>query len=308
MRPFVHRYHLFRKRLDAFVHQLPLVAQGSVEGLHRARVASRRLRELIPLLTLDRETTRHLTRRLRKVTKQLGAVRELDVLMLLLDELRRDSRYSPAALKQVGAAVVQARVTACARVAIKLPTAKLERLADRLVRAGASVKADDSEAPHPGAHRPTRAWLWALDARLARRAARSRTAIEAAGALYLPEPLHDVRIALKKLRYTAELSRRPERPRKTADLAALKAAQALLGRLHDLEVLIAWARELQASLSPPNLTAWRELGALVHAVEPECRQLHARYMRDRSKLIAIADRMGADQLRVAGTERRATGA
>jgi hypothetical protein len=46
-------------------------------------------------------------------------------------------------------------------------------------------------------------------------------------------------------------------------------------------------------LSSPDLTAWRDLGSLVHVVENDCRQLHARYMRDRTELIAIADRMGA---------------
>jgi hypothetical protein len=41
--------------------------------------------------------------------------------------------------------------------------------------------------------------------------------------------------------------------------------------------------------------AWKALGALVHAVEDDCRQWHARYMRDRLVLIAIADRLGASK-------------
>ena len=32
---------------------------------------------------------------------------------------------------------------------------------------------------------------------------------------------------------------------------------------------------------------------LVRAVEDDCRQLHAHYMRDRAELIAITDRMAA---------------
>ena len=79
----------------------------------------------------------------------------------------------------------------------------------------------------------------------------------------------------------------------TADLAALKAAQDVLGRLHDLQCLVVLGREAQASLSPPDLAAWRDLGALGHAVEDDCRRLHAGYMRHRTELIRIANRMGA---------------
>ena len=79
-----------------------------------------------------------------------------------------------------------------------------------------------------------------------------------------------------------------------ADVTALKAAQDLLGQLHDYETLAAWGRDAQASL-PPVLATWPQLNSLVHALEDECRQMHARYLRDRTRLIAIADRLGADQ-------------
>ena len=138
-----------------------------------------------------------------------------------------------------------------------------------------------------------RVWLWAVEARLARRAARVRAAVDAAGAVYAPERLHGVRIAVKKLRYAAELAAEATRKRIAADIALLKAAQNLLGRLHDLDVLLVRGREAQASLSPPDFTAWRDLGSLVHAVEDDCRKQHARYMGDRASLIAIANRMGA---------------
>jgi CHAD domain-containing protein len=285
-------YSALRKRLDAFEHALPAVEEGNVEALHRTRVASRRLRELLTLLKLDGETSHRLNRRLRRVTKQLGPVRELDVLMLLIEELQQSARYSRAALTQLSIAVGHARNAARERLATKLPTAKLERLANGLERA-TEPDSHDASARLPRATGKARAWLWALDARLARRATSARSAIDVASNLYVPERLHDVRIALKKLRYVAELSLEVGRRRVTADVAALKRAQGILGRLHDLNVLVALAREAQASLSPPDLMVWKELRALVHAVEDDCRQLHARYMRDRRALIAIAHRMGA---------------
>jgi CHAD domain-containing protein len=301
-----HRSRLFRKRLDAFAAELQGVEQGRVEARHRARVASRRLRELLPLLGLERDATRKLNRRLRAVTQQLGPARELDVLVLVIEELQRDHRYSPAALKQLRTAVVQARGEACERLAVKLPPAKLKRLAEKLDRLAKRVQADDdATSRRAGVSGRTKAWVWALDARLARRAARARSAIDVAGAIYVPATIHEVRIALKKLRYAAELSRDAGCRRIDADVAALKTGQDLLGRLHDLDVLLEWGRDVQASLSPPHLTVWRELGSLVHAVELDCRQLHARYMRDRAKLIAIADRMGLGKPDASAADRRA---
>jgi CHAD domain-containing protein len=105
--------------------------------------------------------------------------------------------------------------------------------------------------------------------------------------------LHDVRIALKKLRYAAELLDETGRKRLTAAIATLKAAQDVLGRLHDLDVLLSWGRTAQATLDPPDIGGWRALGTLARAVEDECRMLHARYMRDRGALRAIGARLGS---------------
>jgi CHAD domain-containing protein len=197
------------------------------------------------------------------------------------------------ALKRLGAMAAQARVSARERLSTKLPLAKLDRLARRLDRVAKSLQSDDERPgrPEPGGHK--RASLWAVEARVARRAASLRAAIGAAGAVYAPEQLHLVRIALKKLRYSVELASEGRQKPATGDVAALKAAQDRLGQLHDLEMLLASVREAQASLPASDLSSWRDFNALVRAVEDDCRQFHAHYMRDRDKLIAMADRMAA---------------
>ena len=294
----------FRTRLDSFARELPGVADGSVEALHRARVASRRLRELLPVVGLDRDAARKLTRQLRRVTRRLGTVRELDVQMLLLDEYEQRKRFSSAALGRVRHVVAQQQEAARERLEEKLPARKLQRLVARLERAAGSVRpADEKPRRSASGAAGKHSAAWALDARLARRAADVRRAIEAAGALYAPEPIHDVRIAIKKLRYAAELSLEAG-ARFTAEVSALKGAQGLLGQLHDCEVLVAAGRDVQASLVPPDLSTWRGLNVLLHAVEDDCRQLHARYMRDRTRLLAIADRLGAGRA-VTGDKRAA---
>src|ERR1700687_5235330 len=103
------RYDLLRSRLDRFTRTLPGVESGEIGAVHRARVASRRLRELLPILELDQPLVRKLGRRLRKLTRRLGSVRDLDVLTLLIDELRGSSRLPDRALRRVGGAVQKAR-------------------------------------------------------------------------------------------------------------------------------------------------------------------------------------------------------
>jgi CHAD domain-containing protein len=253
---------------------------------------------------LDQGVTRTLGRRLRKVTRQLGTVRELDVLLFLVRELAQDRRYSAAALRSIGVTAAQARVSARERLSANLPAAKLERLARGLERVSKGLQSDDAEPDHSRANGRRHVWLWVLEARLVHRAARVREAIEAAGAVYVPEHLHRVRIAVKKLRYAVELAGEVTRKHLAADLAVLEAAQDLLGRLHDLGGLLVRAREAQALLAPPDLMAWRDLSSLVHAVEDDCRRLHARYMRNRTELMAIVNRLAAGA-RLQPADRRA---
>jgi CHAD domain-containing protein len=78
------------------------------------------------------------------------------------------------------------------------------------------------------------------------------------------------------------------------DLGVLKRAQDLLGRMHDLQVLVDRVRQMQASLTPPNLTVWSDLDAIVASLEDDCRRLHARYMRARGRLAATAGKLAAE--------------
>src|SRR5207249_3613476 len=86
------RDDLLRGNLEAFTRTLHGVSAGKVRAVHRARVASRRLRELLPLLHLDRELREKLGKRLRRVRRALGRARELDVLLMVIDELRPSDR------------------------------------------------------------------------------------------------------------------------------------------------------------------------------------------------------------------------
>ena len=278
------RYDLLRTRLDRLTRMLPGVEARDVKAVHRTRVASRRLRELLPVIQLEPSTADKLGRQLRKVTRRLGPVREADVMLMVIDELHESGRFHEPALLRVRQALEKAREEIREELPGKSAASELRRVARKLDRIAKRLQDDETAQTR-------RAWRWALDARVSRRAAALKRAIDQAGAVYLPERVHEVRIALKKVRYALELQAEATGSASTADLRLLKRTQELLGRLHDLQVLVDRVRAVQAGLTPPDVGAWRDLVTLVTSLEQSCRRLHARYVGERDVLVEICDRL-----------------
>jgi CHAD domain-containing protein len=296
---------LLNRRLQRFTRSIDGLERGDVTSLHSVRVASRRLRELVPVLQLESATSRKLNKRLRKITRRLGAVRELDVLLLLIDELQVSRPSHHQALRRVRAEVAAARDTARKRLKSHLPTDDLRWLARKLARAVERSRDGGAGGGSPDERSRVRAVRWAIEARVTRHADRVHEAMAAAGAVYLPERLHVVRIATKKLRYAYELWEQVHGERNTEHLRSFKRVQALLGRMHDLEVLINRVRETQASLPAPNVLAWREMNDLESTLEDMCRRLHARYVRERGVLEAQTRRPGGSAIVRTPNDRKA---
>lgn len=272
---------------------LPALEQGDVRALHQTRVASRRLREVLPVLEIEPDVARRLNRRLRKVTQRLGGVRELDVLSQLAEELAASGRYDAQAVRKVATYVGDERKRARSRLLDKMPIGEWRRISDKLSRIGEGLSAG----------KPSRGWRWAIDARVTHRAVAFREALDEAGSLYVPKRLHAVRIALKKLRYASEVAVEAAGLKVGADLRALKKGQDILGRLHDIQVLVEHVRQLQASLGPREALLLRKLDTLMTALEDDCRRLHARFMHQRSGILAACDRVAGP--RAAAVARRA---
>jgi CHAD domain-containing protein len=211
------------------------------------------------------------------------------VLLLSIDELHVSRRDRSTALGRVGVTVSKDRDRARKRLATQLPMVEVRRLARKLDRIVAELQVSEAASSREAA----RKWRWAIEARVSRRASRLSAAMQDAGAVYLPERLHVVRIALKKLRYAVELANDVSGTRDDRELRTLKRGQDLLGHMHDLQMLTERVRQEQASLAPPTLSVWRDLDALIVSLEDDCRRLHARYMRMRDGLAAIADRVNA---------------
>ena len=270
---------LIRQRLRALEKNLPAAAKGNVDALHQARVASRRIREALPLVSAG-SRGRRLERQMRKITQALGPVRELDVALQILDEMAHSGEVSRSALSRLRQAVSRERQLLYVDMKRRLDGWNLEKVRKRALGAARRSGAR-------GVRDPKR--LARAQQRAARRAERLRLAIENAAGIYLPDRLHDVRIAVKKLRYAMELVRELSGSRAQAKLRTLKNSQDLLGRIRDLEVLIARIRGVQEAAGAPNLKLSAELDRLVRRFENDCRQLHGQYMSSRQTLLAICD-------------------
>jgi|SRR5687767_4030298 CHAD domain-containing protein len=268
---------LIRQRMNALTRALPGARQGDPLLVHQARVASRRLREALPLVASGSKG-RKLERSARRLTRALGPVRELDVALEMLEGMTTGGEAPRGAITRLQQVVREERqrmhAEMCSRVS-RVDIGKLRRRA-------ASAAAKGSEGSRRDPKRVADAQL-----RAARRAVRLREAIESAAGLYLPDRLHEVRIAVKKLRYAMEVSRELSGSRALARIRTLKEAQDLLGHMHDHEVLIARVRGIQSST--PNLRLSGDLDKLVRRLETEARQIHGQYVALRKKLLAIAD-------------------
>lgn len=280
------RYDLLEGRLHRVTRMLPRVEKGRPDAIHAARVMSRRLRELLPLLGLEASTAHKIGRRLRKVTRRLGKLRDVDVLLGLVDEFEASDRLARPALARVRHELRGTRDRRRAVVRRRKAIADLRHLLRKLDEVARSLK----DAPSsPAREREVR---WAAKARVARRAATVKRAVEEAGSVYLPERIHAVRISLKKLRYGAEVAAETTGTVRADDLRELKRTQDLLGRLHDTQMFIDHVRKLQGSLTPPDLRAWQELDVLVASLEKRSRRMHARYVRAVPRLLMLCDRLG----------------
>jgi CHAD domain-containing protein len=277
---------LVRQRLMALGRALPPARKGEVNGVHHARVATRRLREALPVIARGK-TARKLIKRVRRLTRSLGPVRELDVALITLDELAASGDVPEGGILRLREVVGEERnrlLVEMMRQIERLDLHKLQKKSLDAARQGASRKRGG---------RSDRRRIADADGRAGRRAADLRAAINNAGGIYLADRLHAVRIAVKKLRYAMEIARELRASRAVAQLRTLKRVQDLLGRMHDLEVLIARTRAVQSTASVRDLKLSGDLDRLVRVLEMECRQLHVRYMNERRSLLAICDHVAA---------------
>jgi len=261
---------LLERRARALRRQLAAAIAGKDAGVHQARVASRRLREALPVLSagLTHSKAGKAQRKIRRLTQALGGVRELDVSLHLIDEFADRPDVPSAALTEVRAQVMEERERRRRAMLKKVSTVDMGKLGRRLESTRKALAAS------PSSH----TWRTVLAARIARRARRLSLAIDNAGQIYQPEALHEVRIAAKKLRYAMEIADDSGAVACGDAVKTIKRVQETLGRLHDLQVLQHHAAAVSATPRRRRGIPDVALAALSRTIEDECRLLHGRYI------------------------------
>jgi CHAD domain-containing protein len=264
----------FVSNLQTVVSLLPSVRHGSREAIHDARVATRRLRAALPILSIDGPEAEwdEASRILRTAGRSLGRARDLDVGLGLLEDLeRRAPADAPAA--------------AAVRVALRRDQVKRQR---KLIKRLESLDFHALPLANGAARRRvSRVLPWrvppsrrAVIAAIHEGALALGAAVEHATGVYFPARAHAVRIAMKNLRYQVELLDVSEPGRRPALKVLRKEA---LGQIRDREVLADRLERMRRKGRVPGGRALQQL------LEAESRSLFQKYLEQREKVLAVAD-------------------
>ena len=224
----------------------------------------------------------HVTNTVRAAGRQLGSVRELDVMSELLDSLSDRIPVSAAAELHLLRQTLRQRRDAARREMVKaLEELDLPSIRDLIVTNWSWLRWN----PVGAAIRLRRpSWVGSIWMRIIDRKGEAVQAVERAPAVYLPNRTHQARIAIKKLRYAVEVAADTgvwNPPRVLKDLRRL---QGILGDEHDLQVLMDFvgARPAQNGVAPDTSVISNLLMADIH-------RLHSVYAQRRQWVFQIAE-------------------
>jgi CHAD domain-containing protein len=228
-----------RKQCKQLLAQFPGIRQGGdVEFIHRARVASRRLRAALRIFgdCLPQRPLKGWTKQIRRLTRGLGAARDLDV--------QRD--YLLGALTHVEA---PAHIPGLARLLVRTELergriqGKVLKALDRLERSQVLQdmrKTLKSMLETPQGEDPlqTQGSLHVAAYHIGERLGEMLVLEDSLEDPNDCQQHHAMRIAAKRLRYTMEICRPVCGTRIEASLEVVKQLQTFLGEVHDCDVWI----------------------------------------------------------------------
>jgi CHAD domain-containing protein len=268
---------MFHRQIELLRTQLPGVLDGRLDSIHTARIATRRLREVLPL---THEWQRHhvaddVATRFKRMGRSLGRVRDADVRIQLLRYL--ESRIPPAGPSLV---LVRQRQERDRLLLMRKLVKRFERLGvgQELVRL----------STRSGWHRTgfwiamTGAWRHRLRDLVAERAHSASDAVVHSTGVYFPNRTHEARIAIKKFRYAVEISAHTGFLADEPLIRTLKKTQDLLGELHDRQALI---DELKDGAADSVGIDADQIGLVVRVAEAEIVDLHTRVLARRADVL-----------------------
>ena len=269
-------FTLLSDQLSRFTGQLAGVREGGADAIHDARVTTRRLRELLQLG--EGSTAEQLRLQAKQAGRALGRVRDVDVRIELLT--RVESRLPPVAV----AVFAVRQATILGRLAVLRKAIKTLEGLDLT----SGIDGLDRQAEAIGSR--SGAWRNALQRALLLRARMLRDRLEHAPGVYFPNRAHNVRIALKKLRYAMEIGAATSTVDPSIASGDLRKAQNILGDIHDRQTLVDDLRDNHGSADK------KTVADVIQILEAEIERMHTRYLSRRGRLLQIA--LAAERIRV----------
>jgi CHAD domain-containing protein len=262
---------LLNKQLQIVRILLPGLRDGDAGSIHDARVATRRLRELLRFA--NGQIGDDLRERFRFMGRALGRVRDADVALALLQSLETRLPHASPALVPFRYAESQARLRLMRNLIKRLERMHIERLVSDL--------AIGSRRHASGFGSGWGNWKTALGCLITTRAELAAEALDHATGVYFPNRMHAARVALKKLRYAMEVANDMRAVNLAVPLRDLKKTQDVLGDLHDRQAL------LDHLPGDPDGTA-TTVAEVRQLIDAEINGLHQRYLSRRHRLTEIA--------------------
>jgi CHAD domain-containing protein len=241
---------------------------GQEEAVHQIRVASRRLRVILPLAAVKPKGQRmkHTLRRLKDLARVAGASRDLDVALSLLPA--EGSRHAPMPLAR--AALARRLRAARSRARRRM----VESLLDFDI---AGLRNDLGRIVHRGGDELFTALM---RVRLMREeeGAALQEELQRIGRRFDAEALHELRSRVRRLRYAAEFSAAlTDSPPEAAK--RFKEIQELLGEMHDAWVLAQWlGHQVDLSAKRGREEEAAEARRLAASCEDLSRMLHGKFL------------------------------
>jgi CHAD domain-containing protein len=256
-----------------FRTQLKDVYEGGVDGIHDARVATRRIRELLALVPVvpGRERKDDASHAYKKIGRALGDVRDIDVQLTLIQNLEDHAPQSAPSLVVVRQDHQRRRL------------ARMRKLIKTLERTDVPVLLDALSEVNPMALRrrlTASGWRQQLERLMIERARDAVTAIQHATGVYFPKRAHAARIAIKKLRYAAEIAEAIGFNTVQPATKVLRKGQEILGELHDRQAL---ADTLRGYADHEGVVA-AHVELTREVLEREVMRLHREYLERRAAL------------------------
>ena len=268
---------LFQQQIEILRTHVPGVLDGRLDSIHDARIATRRIREVLPLTEewQRRHSAEGLASFFKRMGRSLGRVRDADAQLELLKYL--ESRLSHAAPQVVLLRLRQehARLLLMRRLVKRFERLAVEREVGRLA-AGAAWHSARFWATM------TAAWRSELRQLLAARARGASEAIAQSNSVYFPNRTHQTRIAIKKLRYAAEIAVIAGIVADEPLIRDLKKSQDVLGDLHDRQILI---DDLSDGAFQGDGVDQANIHLVAQVAQAEIQDLYGRFLGRRSQLL-----------------------